>query len=320
MSDALWFEPTWNPGAEHGDVASRSSWLFPGLGCRYVGMGHDLFDRPGGATRLIRAAEDALGYSLAPVCLEGSGRKIVPARQEAQVIYVINCAYAMALGERAHLPRATLGHSLGSWSAAWAAGIFDFLTGLELVTHVEQLLEELVDGRDQTMGAIIGLDEATVQTQLVTCESVTIANFNSPAQYVIGGPGSEVDRVLNACLASGAKQARRLPTSRAMHTPWMAEVANQLQSRLEQVRWLDPVVPFMACDGAKELGTGAEVRQFFSKFLVRPVRWQRSFCNLCQIGTSRFVEVGPGTLLKSLASFIDSSAAVCTATDCLEAT
>lgn len=212
-----------------------------------------------------------------------------------------------------------LGHSLGSWAAAWVAGAFDFATGLELVTHVEQLLEDLVDGRDLTMGAIIGLDEVTVQSFVAELPGVSVANFNSPAQFVIGGPGDGVDRVLAAATTIGAKQARRLPTNRAVHTPWLADVATQLKPRLDLVAWSDPVIPFMACDSAEELGSGGEVHSFFSDFLTRPVRWESSFRSLCHTRTSQFVEVGPCALLTSMASFITPTAAIRTATDCLDA-
>src|SRR5260370_39422999 len=76
-----------------------SPWLFPGLGCRFVGMGHDIFGRFPVADRLVSDASAHLGYDLAAVCLEGSGRKHVPARQEAQVIYAVECAYAVVLEE-----------------------------------------------------------------------------------------------------------------------------------------------------------------------------------------------------------------------------
>jgi malonyl CoA-acyl carrier protein transacylase len=282
-------------------------------------MGYDLIDRPGIAGTLIAQAEELLGYRLAPICLEGSGRKFVPACQEAQIIYVLSCAYAAALSERGLRPAAVLGHSLGSWAAAWTAGVYDFATGLELVTEVERLLEELVDSRELTMGAIIGLDESAVQAEVAPHPGVSVANFNSPAQFVIGGPAREVDSVLQAATARGAKQARRLPTSRAVHTPWLAEVTRRLRPRLDLAAWSDPATPFIACDSTEELGTGAEVRSFFSDFLTRPVRWESSFRSLCHSRTSQFLEVGPGTLLTSMASFIIPTAAIRTATDCLDA-
>ena len=78
-------------------VNLSSIWLYPGLGCRHVGMGNDLFGRFPPADRLIGAAGDILGYDVVAVCLEGSGRKHVPPRQEAQVIYVLECAYTAVL-------------------------------------------------------------------------------------------------------------------------------------------------------------------------------------------------------------------------------
>lgn len=316
MSEALCFIPC-EVHDQNGDgTLAPTNWLFPGLGCRYVGMGHDLLERTGGVRKLIHLAEEALGFALAPICLEGSGRKVLPARQEAQVIYVINCAYAMALREEGHHPQVVLGHSLGSWSAAWAAGVFDFLTGLQLVTDVERLLEELLDDRNLCMAAIIGLDEFTIQAELPA--GVTIANFNSPAQFVIGGPASDVDQVLSAAIARGAKQAKRLPTSRPVHTPWMEEVARRLRPQLDQVAWSNPTVVFVPCDGSREMRTGAAIRHFFSVFLTRPVRWQQSFRRLKQIGAPRSLEAGPGNLLRNLASFIDPSAVVCGASECLE--
>jgi len=318
MRESLRFEAAMLPDAGHRDDLSRECWLFPGLGCRHVGMGHDLFGRPGITQRMFRLAEEMLGYHLAPICLEGSGRKVVPPRQEAQIIYVLNCAYAAALGELGHRAQAVLGHSLGSWAAAWAAGTFDFLTGLELVTHVERLFEELVDDRQLCMGSMIGLHESTVQSEVAKYPGVSVANYNSPNQFVVGGPASEVDRVLDAASALGAKQAKRLPTSRAVHTPWMEAVSQQLTRRLELVTWSDPQVPFVTCDNAEQLATGKAVQQFFSIFLTRPVRWETSFCRLRQIRSSQFLEVGPGTLLMNLASFIDPVAVVRTASDVLD--
>ena len=318
MPKEFWFTAPEMPDAAHHDDAPRSCWLFPGLGCRHVGMGHDLFNRGGAAGQLIELAEEALGYRLGPICLEGSGRKVVPPRQEAQVIYVLDCAYAAALAEQGHYPRAVLGHSLGSWAAAWAAGVYDFVTGLNLVTQVERLLEELIDGRDLTMGAVIGLDESMIQAEAAPYSGVTIANLNSPAQFVISGPGNEVDRVLQAAKDRGAKQAKRLPTTRAIHSPWMQEVAAQLKTQLDRVVWSTPKAPFIACDEFKALTSGAEVCHFFSTFLTNPVRWESSFRLLMQQHGCRFVEVGSGNLLTTLASFIDSKAVVRTATDCLE--
>lgn len=319
MTDSLQFAALLRRFAGAARAESPRIWLFPGLGCRYVGMGHDLFERSGVAVELLGQAEDTLGYRLAPVCLEGSGRKVVPARQEAQVIYVLSCAYAAALAEQGYRPSAVLGHSLGSWAAAWTAGVYDFHSGLELVTQVEKLLEDQVDGRGLTMGALIGLNTEMVRSLVGGEAGVSIANFNSPAQYVVGGPEEGVDRVLQSALSRGAKRAARLPTVRAIHTPWLDDLLPIFEQKLARVMWSKPDTAFVACDRAEELGSGEEVRQFFSLFLAKPVQWESSFRSLLQNPLPEFVEVGPGNLLTTLASFIEPAASVRTASEILDA-
>ena len=319
MTEPLQFASLVRRFAGIAPAAAPAVWLFPGLGCRYVGMGCDLFERSGVASELLSQAEDMLGYRLAPVCLEGSGRKVVPARQEAQVIYVLSCAYAAALLEQGYRPSSVLGHSLGSWAAAWAAGVYDFDSGLELVTQVEKLLEDQVDGHGLTMGALIGLNAETVESLIGGEAGVSIANFNSPAQYVVGGPEEGVERVLQGALGRGAKRAGRLPTVRAIHTPWLDDLLPIFEQKLARVMWSKPDTGFVACDRAEKLGSGEEVRQFFSVFLAKPVQWELSFRSLLQNPLPEFVEVGPGNLLTTLASFIEPAASVHTASELLDA-
>src|SRR5262245_59793364 len=100
MSVALPEAPLKAPdGFRTAAVSAVGVWLFPGLGCRHVGMGHEIIGRFSVADRLIARAQAILEYDVAGMCLEGTGRKSVPARQEAQVIYILECAYAAVLEE-----------------------------------------------------------------------------------------------------------------------------------------------------------------------------------------------------------------------------
>jgi [acyl-carrier-protein] S-malonyltransferase len=281
-------------------------------------MGHDLFGSFASADRVFREAQEILGYDLQQVCLEGSGRKILPARQEAQVIYSVSCAYAAVLQSLNHSPSATAGHSLGNWAAAWAAGFFDFATGLELVTHVEDLLERSIPPDSQAMGVIIGLDEKTISALIEENSSVWIANWNSPGQYVVGGESAGVDCVLATAAGLNAKRARRLPTDRALHTPLMQEVSVRLREKVESVRWNEPVVPLISSSDFRVLSSSAEARAFFGSFLEQPVRWDRAMGLLCERTAGPFVEVGPGNVLGSMFPFINQSAGVRAASELLE--
>jgi [acyl-carrier-protein] S-malonyltransferase len=307
------------------DAASltETAWIFPGLGARFVGMGGDLLGQHPAADRLVRQAEDWLGYAVAPVCLEGSGRKVVPARQEAQVIYVIDCAYADALRARQCHPAVTCGHSLGAWSAAYAAGAYDFRTGLELVTRVEDVLAETLAGQDQAMGVVIGLPEETVTAFCHSASDpaqgarggVHLANQNSKGQYVVAGSRPGVEAVLARAQAAGAVKARTLAVARAMHTPLLAGAAGRVAAVLDRASWSRPAVPFVCTSTGRWLTSAADVRQFFGSFLQLPVRWEATMRGLLDRGVTTFVDVGPGGILASMMPFIDRAARVATASE-----
>jgi malonyl CoA-acyl carrier protein transacylase len=281
-------------------------------------MGHDIIGQFRPADRIIAAASDRLGYDVAAVCLEGSGRKHVHPRQEAQVIYVIECAYAVVLEGLGHRPRAVSGHSLGSWAAGCVCGGYDFLTGLHLVTQVESLLEELIDGRGQATGVIIGLPQHDVEALLAVRSGIFLANCNSPGQYVIGGQATEVDGVLGEALARGAKQARRLPGERALHTPQMGLVASRLRQQLETVGISRPLRPFISCHDGSVIQTADGLRDFLGSFLAAPVRWETTVRMLGEQWGRDFVEVGPGNVLTHMLPFIDRTAAILPASDLLD--
>lgn len=293
-------------------------WLFPGLGCRYVGMGYDLIGRFPTADRMIAAAQQRLPYNIIEVCLEGSGRKHVPARQEAQVIYILSCAYAAVLREQGYTPTLIAGHSLGNLAAGYASGAYDFLTGLQLVTRVEELMEQSIDGQEQAMGVVIGLEGSSIRELLTQIPDVHLANWNSPLQYVVGGTSAGVDRVLAAAIDLRAKQAKRLASERAMHTPLMDAVAERFRISLDSIPWTTPTVPFINSYDTTTLRTAAEIGQFLGTFLSKPVHWQATVQVMLHTWGNRFVEVGPGRVLTTMLPFIDSRAAVRTASEVLD--
>lgn len=288
-----------------GRAGVTAAWLFPGLGCRHVGMGADLFGGDPIIDQMIVDAEQVLGYEIRPICLEGSGRKYVPFRKEAEVIYVLECAYATSLMSRGVRPVAVCGHSLGSLAAGFACGAFNFLTGLSLVSYIEDLLEQYADGFGHTMAVILGLDADQIRHELSSRPAVYIANWNSPHQFVVAGPETDVLQVLTSALAQGAKQARKMPVGRAMHTPYLESLGASLRARLGTMTWTKPEVPFVSCHDGSVRNTEDEVQGFFAEFLWQPVIWPAAIQSLRKGWGTEFVEVGPGQLLTTMASFID---------------
>ncbi len=281
-------------------------------------MGGDIIGREPAADAIVEQASDWLGYNVAEVCLEGSGRKHVPSRQESQVIYVVSCAYAAVLEGRGWTPESVVGHSLGSWAAAAACGVYDVATGLALLTEVERLLEQFADGTGQAMGVIIGLEASELRSLVSPRPDVWVANWNSPKQQVIAGSESAVEAILATARDRGVKQARRLPTTRAMHTPLLIPVAQAMRAEFERTALHPPKVPFVSTRDGRHLRTAGEVSEFLCDALVQPVEWQATIEELLRAPETSFLDVGPGSVLAGMLPFIDPAAPIQSAAELLD--
>jgi len=75
-------------------------------------------------------------------------------------------------------PDVMAGHSLGEYSAAYAAGCFDFETGLWLVAQRDHLLAEAAKDTPGGMVAILKANPAEVEKVLGDSEGSVVANYN----------------------------------------------------------------------------------------------------------------------------------------------
>src|ERR671911_782093 len=84
-------------------------------------------------------------------------------------------------------PDVVAGHSLGEYAAAYAAGCFDFETGLWLVAERDRFLAQAAKDAPGEMVAILKADPEEVEKVLAQTEGPVIANYNSPRQTVVSG-------------------------------------------------------------------------------------------------------------------------------------
>jgi malonyl CoA-acyl carrier protein transacylase len=291
--------------------------MVPGLGCRHVGMGADLFDQVGPAQELFLQGGERLGVDFRAVCLEGSSRKPLPSRLEAQAIYAVCSAYGAALRSRGREPACVVGHSLGTYAALHLAGAYDFATGLELVTRAEELMEAHIEEGSQALGVVIALPQEKLLHLLSAYSDVWLANENCPGQYVIGGVRAGVKELLEAALLAGAYKAKPVPAARAMHTPLLGEVQSQLAEFVAGMPLRTPEVPVIDVTNGDGLASPEAIRDYLSTFLVRPVLWERTVRGLLASGFGCFQEIGPAAVLTDMMPYIDKQVTARTASEAL---
>ncbi len=278
--------------------------VFPGQGSQYVGMAKEFFDRIPAARELMERADDLLSVHLSKTMLEGPIETLRETNFTQPAIF-LHSVLAHKFGELPNEVNALAGHSLGEFSALYAAGAMSFEDGLKLIHLRGTLMAEAGKRRQGMMAAIIGLDAqplkelcSEVETELN--ETVRCANFNSPGQIIVSGTVRGVQEVMARAKAKGVRLAKELPVSGAFHSPLMQYASDGLKEALQSTTINTPTVEVFANVTAEPHSEPDSIRALLVEQLTSPVRWEESVKNMYDFGIREFVEVGPGKILQGL--------------------
>jgi len=190
-------------------------------------------------------------------------------------------------------PDVVAGHSLGEYGAAYAAGCFDFDTGLRLVARRDQLLADAAEKTPGGMVAVLKSSPEEVERALEGTEGSFIANYNSPRQTVISG--------LRDALSDAVERIRgrtvHLNVSFAAHSPYVAAAADRMRETLDSVEFRTPEVPFVSAMDGSVLHRAGEVKEALKEQMTAPVRWVRVVDTLSRLRVEEWVELGGGGVL-----------------------
>ncbi|WP_435213356.1 ACP S-malonyltransferase [Streptomyces sp. bgisy034] len=272
--------------------------VFPGQGSHRPGIGRDLFPK---FPHLVRQADSVLGRSIADLCLNASAQELTDTRNTQTAMYVVNAlSYLDAVRETGRVPDAVAGHSLGEYVALFAAGTFDFLTGLEIVVRRGELMAQAPEGG---MAAVMGVAEDRIHEILAErAPAVDVANLNAPGQTVVSGPRDDIAR-LKDVFGSEAKAVVALNVGGAFHSRHMADAAAEFGTFLAQYRLASPRIEVISNVTARPYGTDAPA-DLLTRQIASPVRWTESIAHLLDRPEPEFREIGPGQVLTGLVAQI----------------
>jgi [acyl-carrier-protein] S-malonyltransferase len=190
-------------------------------------------------------------------------------------------------------PDVMAGHSLGEYSAAYAAGCFDFETGLWLVAQRDHLLAESAKDTPGGMVAILKANPAEVEKVLDDSGGSVVANYNSPCQTVISG----LRGALGDAVSKIRGRAIRLNVSFAAHSPYVATAGQKMRGVLDLVEFQQPTVPIVSAVDGSVLETADEVKQALKSQMVAPVRWIKVVETLARMRVEEWIELGGSSVL-----------------------
>jgi len=195
--------------------------------------------------------------------------------------------------ELAVLPDVVAGHSLGEYGAAYAAGCFDFETGLWLVAERDRFLAEAAKETPGGMVAIIKADPEEVERAVGGTEGSVVANYNSPRQTVVSGLRDALGDAVSKI------RGRKVPlnVSFAAHSPYVAAAGEKMRGVLDSVEFRVPQVPIVSAMNGAVLTSAEGVKEALKDQMVAPVRWVRVVETLARMRVEEWVELGGGGVL-----------------------
>ena len=255
-------------------------------------MGVDLLAIDSAKKTFDRAAE-ILGWSVVDIC-QNDEVKLANTRYTQPCLYVVEGILVDLLKQQGLTPDVVAGHSLGEYVALYAAGVFDFETGLQLVKRRAELMALASEGG---MTALLGFDRSQLEAAIANTPDVVIANDNSAAQVVISGTVAGIATVVSQIKV---KRAIPLNVSGAFHSPMMATAATEFGHLLAAIDFDDAQIPVLSNVSPIATTKGSELKEHLNSQITGSVRWREISLQLPELGIQQAIEVGPGKVLGGL--------------------
>ena len=288
----------------------KVAFVFPGQGSQSVGM-LDSFAGNAAVDDVLRRASTALGQDVAELIAQGPAEVLnltvntQPALLAADV--AIYRAWQAAGGQA---PEMVAGHSLGEYAALTVAGALTIDAAIPLVRLRATAMQEAVPVGQGGMAAILGLSDDEVRlacSEAAQGEVVEAVNFNAPAQVVIAGHKSAVERACDAAKKRGAKRAVALPVSAPFHSSLLQPASVRLRQALQAIALAQPAIPVVNNVDVVVESEPARIVDALARQAAAPVRWVETIEFLAANGVTHVVECGPGRVLSGLVKRIAPS-------------
>ncbi|MBW4972463.1 ACP S-malonyltransferase [Roseovarius mucosus] len=283
------------------------AFVFPGQGAQVIGMGADLAANYPAARAVFDEVDEALGQKLSALIWEGAQDELTLTENAQPALMATSIAALRALeAEGVNLAKAAshvAGHSLGEYSALAAAGAISVADTARLLRIRGQAMQQAVPVGVGAMAALLGLDFETVRAvaqEAAQGEVCQAANDNDPAQVVVSGHKSAVERAVELAKARGAKRAMLLPVSAPFHCALMAPAAEVMAKALSAVTIHAPAVPLVANVRAQAVTDPAEIRALLVEQVTGSVRWRESVQYMEAQGVTEIWEIGAGKALSGM--------------------
>ena len=282
--------------------------VFPGQGSQYVEMGKDFYDNFSEAKEVFHEVDDALGFKLSNIILNGPKETLDLTENTQPAIMTVGVAIYKTLKKQKIKDLKDYcffaGHSLGEYTSLICSNSLTLKDGAKILKERGKSMQEAVPVNVGAMAAVLGAEIDLINQVINKNKSndgvAQISNDNCPGQIVISGNKDKINKILDDLKTNYSKKAILLPVSAPFHCSLMQPSADKMNHILIKTNFSQPEINIVSNVTAKKIDNFKEIPSLLTKQITHHVRWRESVDFMIKNGVKHFIEIGPGKALTGM--------------------
>lgn len=287
----------------------KVSFIFPGQGSQYIGMGKYFYDNFQESRSVFEKANEILKFDLISKIFDGSDEELRKTQNTQPAIVTVSIAILEALRTVCDLkPFCTAGLSLGEYSALICAKVLEFEQAIPVIQKRAEFMTNSTESGSYGMTAVIGLSEEKILEVINDVKEfgkIEVANYNCPGQIVVSGEVNALNAAESLFVEKGAIKHVRLSVNSPFHTSFLKKASEEFKNELLKVNFnFESNINIISNVTADKMNQN-DLVNLLSKQVMSPVLWEKSIRKMIDMGTDIFLEIGPGRTLSGFVKKID---------------